>query len=376
MKCDKVIPLFIDLIEGIIKSEDKETVLAHIAKCTSCRQEYESLNEMVSIIRESAKFRREQINVPFNTEDRLRKSLEGEGKMLNRHRPIFVTGAVAGVAVLLFLFIINVSPVMSYYLNQIPVVDQIVRLGLIDKGLVKAVEGSKGQLIEKSSISNNIKFTVHEIIAGENRTAIFYSMEGFPSINAVPEINSIFMENGIEQIQRTVGASSFDKENQRITGVFEFKPLSRLFSNVEVIIPEVIVDNKIIKGPWEVSFYVDKKKARGKRFDFTVNKEVKFNEEKIKIIDVSVTPIDTIISFETSNTSFGESEKSVGADDSLKSKNKLTKGIVVIDQKGNEYTPVQKNVSQGKGYWIFSLTYPDKPSRIIIGDTQQTIFLQ
>lgn len=385
MKCSDIQEKIMDLLEENLNSKQKEEIMKHIRGCHACKDEYELLKKMSLVMNKGFDSERKEMTAPVDIEDRLHRALAGERKKNKLFRSNFIKMTITATAALVMFFaVINVSSTAAYYLHKIPVVQELIELGLIDKGLVNAIEGEAGQLVDKSVTHLGITFTVHEVVAGANRTVIFYSIDWPKDIKEMPDSPSLRATSiaGLE-LRAHSGTSKYDEENKRTTGIWEFEPLKGPFSKIEVSIKEMsLSDNKRIAGPWKTSFYVDKDKAKANEIKWTINEDIIGQNGAIRIKDVVTTLSDTIVNFElkTSDHGTGQAGKVISSGTSgqggeanmeLEGSVKGFGSILLTDRQGREYATNSWRISGDKGQWMFPLTYPDKPAKIIIQDLKE-----
>ena len=358
MKCEQVRDEMIDLLEGSASKENMHKILKHIDECDTCRQDFEEIKNMSATLSKGFSLDDDNIRIPLDFDRKLQNRLSKE-KVIDLKRSKFIFRKIALIAIalmLIFAITINTSTSVAYYLHKIPVIQDMVKFGLLDKGLVSAVEGDVGQKVNKSQTYNGITFTVHEVISSDNRTVLLCTIDWNRDIDGVPYPSVAWATKGYKHGTLSHCQWNYDKDNNRSSGIIEFRNMERQISKLEVTIPQIHLPNdQIIQGPWKLSFYVDKDKAKEKHIKKKINETIKGINGSIKINEVVTSASETAVNFVKEKTA-----KDIG-------------NIILIDQNGQEYTQSGLHISMNKGQAMFSLTYPNKVSKIIVKDIKEEI---
>ncbi len=359
MKCEQVREEMVDLLEVSASKENMHELIKHIDGCDTCRQDFEEIKSMSATLAKGFSLDDDNIRIPLDFDSKLQNRLSKE-KVIDLKRSKFKfrkIGLIAAALILIFAISINTSAVVAYYLYKIPVIQEMVKFGLLDKGLVSAIEGDVGQKVDKSETFNGITFTIHDVISSENRTALLCTIDWNRDIDGVPFAAAAWATKGYkDDVVSTSNQWNYDKTNKRSSGIIEFRNMEGQISKLEVTIPQMYLpDNQIIQGPWKLSFYVDKDKAKEKHIKKEINETIKGISGNIKINEVVTSASETAVDFVIENA-----VKDIG-------------DIMLIDQNGKEYAESKSYISGNKGQVMFSLAYPNKVSRIIVKDIKEEI---
>ncbi|GEM_PF-3868295 len=355
MDCKNVQETFIDLIENRLNTQTQETVLKHLEKCQECSNELENVKSSVGILTNELK--RDYLEVPSGFKSSLMGRINSSArKSPKKNSRVFKKSSIA-VACLIATFIIaiNSSFAFTYYANKIPGISTLVSLGLIDKGVISAMEGDFGQKIDKSVSKDDVKFTVDEAITSENRTVLLCTAEWFGNIEGVPYISQIKVKNGDKDIPINGGTSwNYDENTKTSTGLIELQPINSDISKLNLQIPSVNLPNgKVVYGNWELSLFIDKEKAKEKQTKYAVDKSIKTDNGLVKITSVINSPGETQINFVAQGDA-----KGLGV-------------IKLLDKNGKESKVISKSISGNQGSVTFDVSYPNKPKKIIISSVTE-----
>jgi hypothetical protein len=212
-----------------------------------------------------------------------------------------------------------------------------------------------GQAVEKSCTKNGITITVHEVVATDNRTEVFFSIDWPEYVDKMPPHPPLIDSSNV---MWGGSVSHYDEKNRRTTGVWDFEALKGSYPRLWLSINQIRLDDKtIIRGPWKIDFRVDKSKAKGKQIKFAVNRKVAAGGGSITIKDVVTTPGETVVSFENDGSVLGPGT------------------LVLVDQEGNEYQSQGGSMSNKGGKIMYSLVYPAMPAKVIVRDVREAVDL-
>lgn len=119
----------------------------------------------------------EAIQVPEELEKNLRNALRRNSKARSI---IKVNKGVAGIAAALIAFVIlvNLSSNVAYGLNQVPIVNKLVKLVTLDKGIKNIVSKGKIQQVNVKAEDNGAKVVVNSVAGDNLKLWIDYDLRG------------------------------------------------------------------------------------------------------------------------------------------------------------------------------------------------------
>lgn len=119
----------------------------------------------------------EAIQVPEELEKNLRNTLRRNSKARSI---IKVNKGVAGIAAALIAFVIlvNLSSNVAYGLNQVPIVNKLVKLVTLDKGIKNIVSKGKIQQVNVKAEDNGAKVVVNSVAGDNLKLWIDYDLRG------------------------------------------------------------------------------------------------------------------------------------------------------------------------------------------------------
>lgn len=119
----------------------------------------------------------EAIQVPEELEKNLRNTLRRNSKARSI---IKVNKGVAGIAAALIAFVIlvNLSSNVAYGLNQVPIVNKLVKLVTLDKGIKNIVSKGKIQQVNVKAEDNGAKVVVNSVAGDNLKLWIDYNLRG------------------------------------------------------------------------------------------------------------------------------------------------------------------------------------------------------
>lgn len=219
MKCSEVIDRLEEYISGEVDEHIKDSIELHLKRCADCTNEYNELKGLINNIRGMYK----SIKVPEELE-----ALTVNGRNKSKRLLSFKKIGIAAACFVLILSISMFTPIFAEIEKNISGIIKYFALG--DKGIVNSIQNGFGQDIEKSCEDNGIKFTVHNIVADDNRTVVLFSVEykGEEDIDyiTIPAASMVMKNQFGRTVQHECTGYTFDKENKRITGKYETEPLS------------------------------------------------------------------------------------------------------------------------------------------------------
>lgn len=245
--------------------------------------------------------------------------VRAEEKERKRKKTIKYFSAVAA-SLVIFIFSVNMSPVLASSLSKIPGLEYLVNLVSFDKGLSKAIENNFVQHINKSAESRNIKFTIKDIIIDKKNMIIAYEIEtrdkSYNDLNIYmgkDTFKIIDYENG--NLMYSVQTNSYPDENFKNTGKKEgiisvaFYEMSEIPESVAVRVMGMedgyykgnTYKNHTIDGDWTIKFNIDSKLASRDPYYYPINKSIHIGNVNILMKDFIVYPTCGEIKLDLSN---------------------------------------------------------------------------
>lgn len=249
------------------------------------------------------------IEVPEKINSIINNSIiRAEEKQKMRKKTIKYFSAVAA-SLAIFIFSINISPVLASSLSKIPGLEYLVNLVTFDKGLGKAIENNFAQHINKSAESMNIKFTIKDIIIDKKNMIIAYEIK--TTDKSYNDLNLYMGKDAFELIDyenksliSTIQSSSSPDESFKNTGKKEgiisvaFHEISEIPESLTVRVRKMqdgyykgqAYKNDTIDGDWTVKFNIDSKSASREPYYYPINKNINIGQVNILMKECIVYP--------------------------------------------------------------------------------------
>ncbi|HEY5586193.1 MAG TPA: DUF4179 domain-containing protein [Ruminiclostridium sp.] len=301
----------------------------------------------------------ENIEIPETIDEYISKGIKKGKKKKNSFKVKRMSGTIVGLALLLLITCIRVSPVFASNVAKIPGLKYIVELVRFDKGLSSAIDNNYIQNIDKSCEKLGIIFTVKDIIADTSGIIVFYSIENkgnykWPNIREAKLLDS----NG-KQLEMSSSLSYTPSDDKIYKGKIDFYVVNENGENFQM--PDNIVlqtkiavnkavstenndkpsntntleapfdDSEVLKGIWEVAIPIDKSKFSELEKVYKIDQSVEVEGQKILFEDIKIYPTKSIlsVSFDKANS------KKIFSLENLK----------LVDEKGQEWGRINNGMT-------------------------------
>lgn len=293
MNCKETKEKLIDYIEGSLSKEEELEIEGHMAKCETCKSEYEELQSTIHYIQDKSKYIGENQELKLNADIRKRRTF----KRFTR------TGIIA-IAISLLLVVTAIATDIFGYMDWLreSSEEQIIAWDeLIEDGL--------GQKLDISTEDKNIRLTAKGVVADDVNTMILIEVENLKeNIRFTPLDVSI--SGDIEREGTEWGEGGFDpivnRENIYNEGAGK---LSFILKTEPMNKDEGILDIKIdafqsmfntdlesiikIKGDWNLT--IPAKKSESLVYD--INEKIDFDGNELIIEKIIIAPTTTNIKY-------------------------------------------------------------------------------
>lgn len=289
----------------------------------------------------------DNIEVPGNIDDYVKKGIALGIKKKKARKVKFIANTAAAVLITLFVLSVRTSPAFASYMLKVPGLEYLVRFINYDKGLQSAVENDFIQSINSSVTHEGITFTIKDAVIDKSKALIFYSIEN--KTNKVIEIERVKLisENGDEHKEYSSSwVSSRGNENEEskasmIELNFTDATILQDKLNIEIRLrDEDLVDlnnyeaskkKSMLASSWNFEITIDKEKIKSMEKSYVLNQSITIEGQIINFKKITITPTRMALEVEYDENN---SKKIFGFDD-----------IVIVDEKGEEWGTIMNGLS-------------------------------
>ncbi|MFJ7934215.1 DUF4179 domain-containing protein [Sporosarcina sp. NPDC096371] len=254
-----------------------------------------------------ARFKLEDLPIPdVQLDDAIQQGFiiadsEWRAKRRKRRRSLW-TVAVAAIFLFAFVTSIRVSPAFAHAVASIPGMGKLVEYIQYDKGLQEIMDNEYYQSLHASQMKDDITLTIDGVILDESGIVISYTLEAPYSIKDLDYKDIKLYHNGKEMPPGTMSYNNPDQKhaNRRedlIQIVFGEKPSLK----GRDFVFELRLKNAK-ETVFSLPFTLPKEVKKGKVF--ALNKEIKVENQKMTIQEVTIYPlrVEVKMAFDESNT--------------------------------------------------------------------------
>lgn len=264
MECSHVTDKLYEYIYDELDDIQKVRIEEHLKNCTSCSGSYLKLKKLLVDDAEGLIKLRDNIAPPCDLNSRIEAMIKPKAHMK------YVKYIAAACILLMLTFS---TPVLAYYVMQMPPIDKYVDL---DNSIIVDFDEGRGQLVQKSCTMNNITFTVDGIIRKKDTTSILFTIKVPKDKNinyGIPEdsFDVVTVTDQFGTRYRSTGSSLTVKsvnEDGEAKCIYDITPLKfwsyKLHIRMTAIELGYYEENKTIDkvknvyGNWNVSFYINR----------------------------------------------------------------------------------------------------------------------
>jgi len=279
---------------------------------------------------------------PDNIELYIKNGMELGIKRKHKNRIKYFANIAAILIFVIFITSIRVSPVLAAYVKRIPGLEYIVKLINYDKGVKAIVDNNFVQPVNISVEKDGITVTLKDMIIDNSKAILFYSIENNTTGEFI-DFDSLEVRNekGEKLKEIAIGWSSsphdMNKKNKK-EGSIEINFTDKTIIPEKFILALKLRENdsngqkeNVLSSTWNYEVPINKNKFKNMETTYTLNENLKIQDQKILFKTVTITPTRIAVTIEYDKNN---SKKLLSFDD-----------LTIINEKGEKWATITNGIS-------------------------------